>query len=67
MLVINCSKVIFYRVVIRPAASHTLLYANHDVLLQSNLLPCAYISILIVIRCCMLIMYSSEVKSFIVC
>ena len=60
MLIIHCSKVLFYLVLIYfPAASHRLLYANH-LLQQGNLLSFGNMSLLQAIRCCMLIMYCSK-------
>ena len=55
-----CSNLIFYRVQYFPAASHTLVYANY-LLQQGYLLSWANISLLIAIRCCVLIINFSEV------
>ena len=51
--IINCSKIIYCRVLIFPG-SHTLVYANR-VLYQGNPLSCVYISLRQAIRCCVLI------------
>ena len=66
MLIMYCSKVLFHLVLIYfPAASHTLLYANH-ILQQGNLLSFGNMSLLQAIRCCMLIMYCSKVLFYLV-
>ena len=43
-----------------PAAKHALVYASH-ILQRGNLSSCANISLLITIRCCMLIINCSKV------
>ena len=60
MLIKNCSMVIFYRVLIFPADTHTSFYAN-DKLQQCNLLSCAYVSLMIALGCCRLIIHCSKV------
>ena len=65
ILIMYCTKVILYHVVICPAASHMLLYINH-VLQQGNLLSCAYI-FLLQTTICVLIINCSEVIFFIRC
>ena len=69
LLIVNCSTVFFYNVLICPCCKHTLLYVYHK-LQQGNLLLCANIKPLIAkrlsgakttllqtIRCCMITVF----------
>ena len=60
MFIINCSKVFFIVCLYFPSDSHTLLFAI-TILQQGNNFACANISLLMAIRCYMLIMNNRKV------